>query len=122
LIKDRKHKAFLKFISRIADTSALYGIGELKSFLEMAERDFPAFTPTIRTFITLAKKTSSDVPYASPKRIQNNISYYLDNRQNELNFNSQMHLFDLLRSKELFTSNNELANFAKRVLPSISNT
>jgi hypothetical protein len=121
LIKDKRHKAFLKFISRLADTSTVYSLKELECFLELAGQDFFAFTPIIKDFIKLAKKTSSDVPYRLTKLGTNYSAVTTYATPKEEHFRPQKHLFDLLRSKELFSSNNDLANFAKRILPSISN-
>lgn len=116
MLKNKKHKAFLKFISKLADISSLYNPEELKQFLKIAECDFPAFKPTIKTLITLTKKTSSEVSYRLKSNTQNFNRFTVDNASKK-----HSHLFDLLRSKELFATNSELANFAKRVLPSISN-
>jgi hypothetical protein len=116
LIKDNRHKAFLRIISRLSEITASYSKDELQEFADIAARDISWFEPVIHDLIRVADKSVSNVPdHLSMKHISRFRNY------KERPTVQEEHLFDLLRSKELFVTNADLADFAKKILPNISN-
>jgi len=100
----------LQFLRKILDVPLGYSKDDLILFREMASRDFPPFAKIIDEYIRLAERAGSDVVP---------IRQLVAGRPHRKASSQQMHLFDLLREKQLFASNNELTEFAKRVLPNI---
>ena len=114
--KDQSHKAFLRFIAKIADISAAYSKDELHEFLDMAHMDFSGFEKLIREYCRLAKISTSHVT----DRLKNSRGRSGPRLFYEQELLSKPHLFDLLRSKEIFSTNAELAEFAMKILPSMT--
>jgi len=110
VVQDRRHQSLLQFIRKIADTVAGYSKDDLVLFRSVASREFPSLVALIDDYIRLAERSDTDVltpgKAKSPKRTPKESA-------------QQMHLFDLLRDKRLFASNNDLAGFATRILPNI---
>jgi len=115
-MEERKHKAFLRFVSRLVDVPAIYSKRELREFLDRASFDFPGLVKIIQEYIHLAERAESDVK----DKLSNLRTHRVAGISSSALFDrptSDMHLFDLLRSKKLFTTNAELAEFARRILP-----
>jgi hypothetical protein len=91
------------------DVAAGYGKDDLLQFRSLASHDYRALVPLIEEYLRLAERSDTDVaPYDSAR------SSKLGKRQA-----GQMHLFDLLRNKKLFPSNNDLASFAQKILTNV---
>lgn len=116
MIKDNKHKAFLHIISRLAEITAAYSKDELREFAQLASLDYSRFGPVINELVRVAEKATSSVPDRLSMR---HVSISKNYKNQPLS--RETHLFDLLRSKELFITNADLADFAKRILPNIGN-
>ena len=115
-MQEKKHKAFLRFVSRLVEIPTFYSKRELNKFLERADFDFPGLTKIIEEYIRLAERGECDVKDKLGRRDTYLHSRFLGSAS-AFNSKFEMHLFDLLRSKKLFTTNTELAEFAKRILP-----
>ncbi len=115
-MEERKHRAFLRFVSRLVEIPTLYSKRELNKFLDRAAFDFPGLTKIIEAYIRLTERAESDV-----KDKLGTLGAHRGSSFSRVAWSGsskpEMHLFDLLRSKKLFTTNAELAEFAKRILP-----
>jgi hypothetical protein len=108
VVQDKRHRALLQFIRKIVDVPLGYSKNDLLTFRSLAARDYPALTALVEQYLRLADRSETDVlPVGSPRRGKSS-------RKTEA---QQMHLFDLLREKRLFSSNADLAEFAARILP-----
>jgi hypothetical protein len=109
VVHDSRHQPFLRFIRRVIDVPLGYGKQDLLTFRSLAAIDHPALVPVIDGYLTLAEGAETDVIAKLP----------------EARFGSrkkgvpEMHLFDLLRQRRLFPQNEDLAQFAARVLPNL---
>jgi hypothetical protein len=111
LVQDFRHRAFLRFLRKVTDVAAAYSKSDLVNFRSLSSKDYPALTPVIEEYLRLAERADTDVaPSDVPRKKTSSKSVTA----------SQMHLFDLLREKRLFSSNADLADFAGRVLPNMS--
>lgn len=98
------HKAWLTFIRKAVDLTASYSVEDLWNFRNLAMTESPMLVRLINAYVELAEKSEVDVlpPDSRSKRSRNG---------------GRAHLFDLLREKEFFPQNVDLAEFAARVLP-----
>jgi hypothetical protein len=102
------HKAWLSFVRKAVDVPLGYSKTDLEAFLNLARRESPSLVPLIRGYLMLAQKSETVAQQGERPTRQSNT---------KRNKASQMHLFDLLREKQFFPQNLELANFAARVMP-----
>ena len=107
-----RHREFLRFVSRLTSVAAGISKEDLDEFARVARRDFPWLERIIHGYLDLAIRADSDVVRHSVGRRRTSAPENFDPRH--------MHLFDLLRSKQLFPSNADLANFAGRILPNMT--
>lgn len=110
MVQDRKHRGFLKFLRKIVEVPFAYSKNDLINFRNLAAKDYPLLVRLIDDYILLAERSDTD---ALPFGLQSRPSKATPDA-------SRMHLFDMLREKRLFSSNSDLADFAGRVLPSMS--
>lgn len=106
-----KHKAFIGFIRKVLAVPGGHSKEELIAFRNTARNEYPSAVPIIDQYLDLAERSETEVPesdYVKPGKPRRNGSPP-----------GQMHLFDLLRDKRLFASNNDLASFAIKILPNI---
>ncbi len=101
---DNHHKAWLGFLRKALGVPMGYTVDDLRSFMEIASRENPSVAPLVEYYLRLAKRSESRV---SPRRRPSSAR----------NGTAQMHLFDLLRQKQFFPQNSDLARFAARVVP-----
>jgi hypothetical protein len=87
-----------------------YSKDDLIMFRSIASRQYPSLLPIIEDYLRLAEGSETTV---APIRLRQRPA------ENRKTSPEQMHLFDLLREKRLFSSNADLANFAAKVLPGI---
>ena len=117
--RKKGHQAYLDFISRVTELTADYSLEDLRSFFKSASHGFPIMVNVVEAYLVLATSEQGTtkaksfgknkvVPQDSPKTIEGSSA----KREN-------VHLFDLLRSKELFPTNSDLAGFAGRIFPRI---
>lgn len=109
-MQDRRHRAMLQFIKKTMDVAAGYSKDDLLQFRNLASHDYRILVPLIDEYLQLTERSDTDV-VATPDRTRSAKS----DRQQP----GQMHLFDLLREKRLFPSNNDLAEFAQKILTSV---
>jgi hypothetical protein len=107
--QDYRHKGWLQFIRKIVDVPSAYSKEDLLTFRSLAVRQHPALVSLIDAYLSLAENSDSD---AMPRKA----SQRNKTKRHDVD---QMHLFDLLRQRQLFPSNLELARFAARVLPNM---
>lgn len=111
MIDDRRHKPLLTFIKKIMDVAAGYRKSDLLEFRSMASHDYRVLVPLIDEYLRLADRSDTHVRF--PDVSAGSL------RQENRRPGAQMHLFDLLREKRLFPSNNDLAAFARRILTNV---
>src|SRR5205085_2222060 len=96
-----KHKPILDYKPNSVSAQEVSRIAE----------DFPGFLRLIDAYVELAQRSALAVNYSRvanpPPRGRNGEA-------------DEQHLFDLLRSKKLFATNQQLADLAARVLPGMS--
>ena len=109
-MEDKRHRPMLLFIKKLMDVAAGYGKNDLLQFRSLASHDYRVLVPLIEEYLRLAERSDTNV-IAVPDRAR---SAKLDRQQP-----GRMHLFDLLREKRLFPSNNDLAEFAQKILTSV---
>lgn len=107
MAQDTRHKRFLRFVRKVMDVPLGYSKEDLTAFRNLTKDDYPSLVPLIDEYVRLAERSETDVDAGRPKG---------KGRPDRVD---QMHLFDLLRQKQLFPSNADLANFASRILPGI---
>jgi hypothetical protein len=112
LTQDRRHHGLLNFIRKVIDVPAGISKEQLISFRSVASREYPSVVPIIDEYIKLAERSDTD----DPKIDKTN------RKVQQAEAAAEMHLFDLLRDKRLFVSNNELATFAATVLSDIKSS
>jgi len=110
VVEDRTHKTLLRFIRKILDVPAGYSKQDLTMFRSIASRQYPSLLPIVEEYLRLAERSETDTIPASLTH---------KSRLTRSSGLGQMHLFDLLRQRRLFSSNADLANFAAKVLPGI---
>lgn len=110
MVEDRTHKTLLRFIRKILDVPAGYSKQDLTMFRSIASRQYPSLLPIVEEYLRLAERSETDTIPASLTH---------KSRLTRSSGLGQMHLFDLLRQRRLFSSNADLANFAAKVLPGI---
>lgn len=103
---ENRHKSWLTFLRKAMDVPLNYTLEDLHSFRRLALREHPSLVRMIEGYINLANNAETDAQIeadlsGAPKRGRV----------------SQMHLFDLLREKQFFPLNSDLAQFAARVVP-----
>ncbi len=119
MTENRQHKTFLRFVSRLVDLATLYSKENLFKFLDISSKEFPALTGIIHEYIRLAEKADTDIECKSrPSTFARSFAYLETTKLG--NSKLEMHLFDLLRSKKLFATNADLAEFAQRILPKMA--
>lgn len=109
MIKDKKHRPMLQFIKKIMDVAAGYSKDDLLQFRNLASHDYRGLVSLIEEYLRLAENSDTEVVVSD-----RNKSAKPDKQQPD-----QMHLFDLLREKRLFPSNNDLAEFAQKILTNV---
>ena len=110
MAENQKHQALLRFVRKAVDVPAGYTKEDMRAFRAQAVREYPSLVPVIDAYIKLAQ--ASDTRVAAPDsgtRVRRRPASP-----------GEMHLFDLLREKQLFPQNADLAEFAARVLPNFS--
>lgn len=110
MAQDRKHQRLLQFVRRVADITAGHSKEDLVMFRSVASREFPSLVSIIDEYIGLAERSDTSVSLSAKTKGQG------PKADESL---ANMHLFDLLRDKRLFLSNNDLADFATRIFPNI---
>ena len=110
MVQDHKHRSFLDFIRKIVDVPVGYSKDDLVTFRSIAWKDYPALVPVIEEYIKLAERADTEVLQKGSETKP---------RSTQKQEAEQMHLFDLLRQKRLFPLNEDLSQFAGRVLPSM---
>ncbi len=101
-----------RFLKKALELVSSYSKEDLRKFHDLACKDYPSLAPLIREYLDVAGRGDTDV---LPSRGANRAN--ADRGRHDAR---QMHLFDLLRDRRLFASNNDLADFAGRVLPEMS--
>jgi len=111
------HRTYMTFVSRLTDFLSNYSVQELRSFLDLAGRGFPAIASVIEACIqmldTSARETKEGLIY-TPTGITEPATKWPKAVDIPKDLLSLSHL---LLSKELFRTNHDLAKFAARVLP-----
>lgn len=107
---NRKHKAFLSFVSKMTAIPSGYSREDLIRFRDLATREFPSLVQLIDQYVDLARR--SEVDHLSPGASDRSRP-----RAPLVHEAQPVHLFDLLRSRKLFPTNTDLADFAGRILP-----
>ncbi|MBW3599146.1 MAG: hypothetical protein KY475_17985 [Planctomycetes bacterium] len=97
----------MQFVKKILDITSYHSKDDLVAFRSVASSEYPAVVPLIDEYIRLAKRADTEVSAKVAKPARKRVP------------TGQMHLFDLLRDKRLFSSNAELAEFAEKILPNI---
>jgi hypothetical protein len=111
LARTDSHRSLLQFIRRILDVPLGYSQDNLLEFRSIAARDYPSVVPVIEAYLDLTERARTDIqPAATSSR----------KRGSKRTTPGEMHLFDLLRERQLFPSNSDLAEFAMRVLPNMT--
>ena len=110
MVTDDRHQPFLRFIRRVIDVPLGYSKEDLAIFRRLALTDYPSLVPLIDEYMRMAERANTEVVPVVPKA---------KSRRTGRKGVQQMHLFDLLRQKRLFPQNEDLAQFAARVLPSL---
>lgn len=107
-----RQQDYFRFVSKAADLVSEYTYEELSLFRRMARKSSPGMMPVISGYMEMLRRAGEP-----------ELSRSETGRSETLNGNSRtnVHLFDLLRSKELFPTNVELAQFASKVLPGMAN-
>jgi hypothetical protein len=108
MAQDKTNIDFKAFLSRLTDMMIDYTPDQLRNFHNIAKQRFPAAAPVIRAYIEWANPTAGEKREAESK-----------SRKPETGSDTS-HLYDMLRSKELFPQNSDLAQFASRVLPGMA--
>jgi hypothetical protein len=109
-MEDKRHRPMLLFIKKMMDVAAGYSKDDLIQFRSIASHDYRALVPLIEEYLRLAERSDTDV-VSKHNLILPSKS---DTKQP-----GRMHLFDLLREKRLFPSNNDLAAFAQKILTNV---
>ena len=110
MVQDRSHRSFLQFLRRVIDVPLGYSFDELLEFRRRAKDSHPSVVMVIESYLDLTERSQTSV---APRRGRSHGAS--DQRSG-----GDMHLFDLLREKRLFPSNNDLSQFAGRVLPTMN--
>ncbi len=105
-----RHSRFLQFVQRVVDVPLGYSKEDLVGFRAVAQKDFSALVPLIEAYLTFVGKSETDTAVAEQPTLE-------PSRARRKAKPGEMHLFDLLRERQLFPSNAELAGFASKVLP-----
>lgn len=116
--RDREHTALLRLVSKITEIPSVYSRDELAELEYHIEKYFPRLRPILREYIHLAEDSRTHVHDklgSTAKR-----AYFRANWGQRPQSGPEAHLFDLLRSKDLFSTNSELAEFAGRILPDMT--
>ena len=102
-----RHKALLRFASEVAEIVAKYSVEELMDLHRHSLQGFKFMTSFIDATIEAARMGETDmlIEYAESGAMSKSPSRGLKSN----------HLFDLLRAKELFDTNADLADFAQRL-------
>ena len=77
------------------------------AFRSIAMREYRSVVSLIEEYLRLTERASTDIYPLGPGPRKQSVP-------------SEMHLFDMLRSKRLFPSNTDLTQFAARVLPNMT--
>jgi hypothetical protein len=116
LVEDRKHQNMLRFIRKAVDVAGGYSKEDLVAFRNQAVRNYPLLVPLIDDYLRLAEESDTDSFPSSGLLFPLNSKKQKSGAKSDA---SNMHLFDLLRSKKLFPSNSILADFAARIMPNM---
>jgi hypothetical protein len=114
LVEDRRHQNLLRFIRKAVDVASGYSKEDLIAFRNQSFRNFPLLVPLIDDYLRLAEESDTETFSGSGLLFENSIKQKPGGKKSDA---SQMHLFDLLRSKKLFPSNQILADFAANIMP-----
>jgi len=99
------HQKYMRFIGTLSSLLSEHSHHDLNQYRRMARRGFPHLVPVIEACIKMRWRDSRGI---SSERVD------------EIDSSQSAHLFDLLRSRELFPNNADLAGFAARVLPGLT--
>jgi hypothetical protein len=107
---ETKHRGLLKLVKGILEVPLGYSLDDLIAYRSMIAKQYPLLLPIIDDYISLAEKSDAGIePQPGRQRPSRGRRP-----------TSQMHLFDLLRDRRLFPLNSDLAKFAARVLPGMT--
>jgi hypothetical protein len=93
-----------------------YSKEDLIAFRNQAFRNYPLLVPLIDAYLRLAEESDTET-FSLGGPLFPSANKQKSGKKSDA---SQMHLFDLLRSKKLFPSNSLLAQFAARSMPKMS--
>ena len=113
-VEKPNHKFILSFVSKITEITAGYTIDQLIEARNLAAKDYPGLVPLINGSVALARRSELDF---SPDGKQLRIRKGAPRKSVPA---SDMHLFDLLQRSEAVPSNQDLSEFAARILPGMS--
>src|SRR5688572_22058945 len=88
-----------------------YSRDDLIMLRSAAARDYPAMVGVIDEYLNLTERSTTEISHDVSAKTT-------PGRRTSTNV-GETHLFDLLRSKKLFPSNSDLAEFAGKILPGI---
>jgi hypothetical protein len=108
--KDTAQKRFLRFVSKLTDALTQVSPDDLNDYERWASEGYVHLIPILKGCEELLRRFGPEInrPVGS---------YRLPVRNR---YKDSEHLFDLLRSKEYFPTNLELAQFASHILPDMS--
>jgi hypothetical protein len=116
--KEAEYRRFMNFISSLSGLVSEHSARELIDYRKLARRSFPSLVPIVDSLLYV-----TDI---EQRRSGGLLQHEASARARPLNYvngdvsSPPRHLFDLLRSKELFPTNSELALFAASVLPGMT--
>tara|TARA_R110000868_G_scaffold226872_1_gene479786 strand:- start:317698 stop:318216 length:519 start_codon:yes stop_codon:yes gene_type:complete len=105
--RERRHKAYLEFVSKLTSLVSKYSTEDLEEFIEISHSGYSHLIPMINAMSRIASASESNVRPISRRS------------KMVVEAGGGTHLFDLLRSKKLFPRNADLSEFAGRILPGI---
>jgi hypothetical protein len=112
--EDRRHVAFLAFAQKALGVPASYSKDELEQFAQIARTASPLLADVIEGYIRIAQLTNTNVEPVRPEIPP------APKNPDKASPGRAMHLFDMLRQKQLFPTNADLAKFAASILPNMS--
>ena len=110
MAQTKADQGYLAFVSRLTDLLSNYTPRDLRMFLDAARRGVPSMFPVIEACIEMVESAPRGTRGKSVSIGPSQIGIYPE----------RLHLFDLLRSRDLFPSNADLALFAARVVPKMT--
>ena len=115
--QDKHYQSYLAFVSKLSDLIASHTLEDLQLFLSKARNGFPDIVPVIESCIYTLDKNVCNANKKISRKAKILAKIRPEVQKDLVTIRQEIHLFDLLRSKELFPNNRDLAEFATRVLP-----